>query len=163
MDPRQRAVRYPAPTRRDHLRFREIEGWTVVRAGTGKRSTHHETHELELPDGRILRTPTSGPPDRTGYGAALWSHILRDQLRTSPEEFWQCVRTGEPPARSTRPAPQDTIPADLAHLLKNRVGLTDEELTNMSKQAAIKRAQQYWTTGKQQSPTVGQGPVRIHS
>ncbi len=138
----------PAPTRRDHLRFCEIEGWTVVRSGTGKRSTHHETCELELLDGRILRTRISGPPDGTGYGAALWSHILRDQLQISPDEFWQCVRTGETPARSALPAPQDAIPADLAHLLKNRIGLTDEQLAGMSRQAAIERAQQYWMTGK---------------
>lgn len=148
MDPRQRAVSYPAPTRRDHLRFCEIEGWTVVRSGTGKRSTHHETYEFELPDGRILRTRISRPPDRTGYGAALWSHILRDQLQTSPEEFWQCVRRGEPPARSARPAPQGTIPTDLAHLLKNRVGLSDDQLAEMSRQAAVERAQRYWMTGK---------------
>ena len=148
MDPRQRAVSYPAPTRRDHLRFCEIEGWTVVRSGTGRRSTHHETYELELPGGDILRTRISRPPDRTGYGAALWSHILRDQLQTSPDEFWRCVRSGEPPARSARPAPQGAIPADLAHLLKNRVGLSDEQIAEMSRQAAVERAQQYWMTGE---------------
>ena len=139
---------YPAPTRRDHLRFCEIEGWTVVRSGTGSRSTHHETYELELHDGRILQTRISRPPNRTGYGAALWSHILRYQLQTSPEEFWQCVRTGEPLARSTPAAPQGAIPTDLAHLLKNWVGLSDDQLAEMSKQAAIERAQQYWMTGK---------------
>lgn len=148
MGPRQRAVTHPAPTRRDHLRFCEIEGWSLVRSGAGKRSSHHATYELELPDGRILRTRISRPPDRTGYGTALWSHILRDQLQTSPEEFWQCLRTGEPPARGTRPAPQHAIPTDLAHLLKNRVGLSDEELAEMSRQAAIERAQHYWTTGE---------------
>ena len=148
MGPRQRALSYPAPTRRDHLRFCEIEGWYVVRSGTGKRSSHHETYELELPDGRILRTRISRPPDRTGYGPALWSHILRDQLQTSPEEFWLCVRTGEPPARGARPAPQDAIPTDLVHMLKNRVGVSDEELAKMSRQAAVERAQQYWMTGK---------------
>lgn len=148
MDPRQRAVSYPAPTRRDHLRFCEVEGWSVVRSGTGKRSTHHETHELELPDGRVLRTRISRPPDRTGYGPALWSHILRDQLQTSPEEFWQCVRTGEPPARGALPAPQSAIPTDLVYLLKDRVGLTDEQLAEMSRREAIERAQQYWTTGQ---------------
>ena len=147
MGPRQRAVSYPAPTRRDHQRFCEIEGWSVVRSGVGKRSVHHETYELELPDGRILRTRVSRPPDRTGYGAALWSHILRDQLQTSPEEFWHCIRTGEPPARGALPPPEGAIPTDLAYLLKNRVGLTDEQLADMSPQAAVERAQQYWTTG----------------
>ena len=139
---------YPTPTRRDHLRFCEIEGWTVVRSGTGSRSTHHETYELELPDGRILRTRISRSPNRTSYGAALWSHILRNQLQASSEEFWQCVRTGEPPARSSPTAPQGAIPTDLAHLLKNRIGLRDDEIAEMSRQAAIERAQQYWMTGE---------------
>ncbi len=138
----------PAPTRQDHLRFCEIEGWRVVRASTGRRSTHHETYEIELLDGRILRTRISRPPDRTGYGAALWSHILRDQLQVSPEEFWHCLRTSGPPARSAAPTPQDAIPTDLAYLLKHRVGLTDEQLAAMTRQTAIERAQQYWTTGR---------------
>ena len=58
------------------------------------------------------------------------------------------MRTGEPPARGARPAPRDAIPTDLAHLLKNRVGLSDEQLAEMSRQAAVERAKQYWTTGK---------------
>ena len=58
------------------------------------------------------------------------------------------MRTGEPPARSALPAPQEAIPADLAHLLKTRVGLTDDQLAEMSRQTAIERAQQYWMTGK---------------
>lgn len=141
-------MKHPAPARRDHLRFCEIEGWSVVRSGTGRRSTHHETYELELPDGRILRTRISRPPDRTDYGPALWSHILADQLQTSAEEFWQCLRTGEPPVRGASPAPEGPIPTDLAYLLKHRVGLTDEQLSGMSRQAAIERAQKYWTTSE---------------
>ncbi len=148
MGPRQRAVSYPAPTRRDHLRFCEIEGWAIVQSSTGKRSTLHETYELELPDGRVLRTRIYRPLDRTGYGADLWSHILRDQLQTSSDEIWQCVRTGEPPARGALRAPQGAIPADLAHLLKSRVGLSDDQIATMSMQAAVERAQQYWMTGK---------------
>ena len=119
-----------------------------MRSGTGKGFTHHETYELELPDGSIPRTRISRTPDRTGYGAALWSHILRDQLQTSPEEFWRCVRTGVPPARGASLAPQGAIPTDLLYLLKNRVGLTDEQLADMTRQAAIERARQYWTTGQ---------------
>ena len=110
---------YPAPTRGDHLHFCEVEGWDLVRSAVGKRSTHHETHELQLPDGSILRTRISRPPERTGYGAPVWSHILRDQLQISPDEFWQCVRTGTPPSRSTLPAPDGAVPTDLLYILKN--------------------------------------------
>lgn len=139
---------HPAPNRRDHLRFCEIEGWRLVRSAVGQRSTHHETYELELPDGSVLRTRISRPPDRIGYGRALWSHILRDQLQTSPDEFWQCVQTGMPPDRGESATRAGAIPTDLLYLLKNQVGLTDEELAEMSRQAAIERAQQYWTTGE---------------
>ena len=141
-------MKHPAPTRRDHLRFCEIEGWRVVRSSTGRRSTHHETYELELPDGRILRTRISRPPDRTDYGPALWSHILANQLEIGAEEFWQCLRSGELPARGALPTPENAIPTDLAYLLKNRIGLTDKQLSEMTRQAAIERAQQYWTTGE---------------
>ncbi len=147
MGARQRAVSHPASTRRDHLRFCDIEGWHLVRSAVGKRSTHHETYELELPSGSILRTRISRPPDRSAYGAALWSHILRDQLQTSPDEFWQCVQLGAPPDRGAPLAPAGAIPTDLLYLLKNQVGLTDEELAEMNRQTAIERAQQYWTTG----------------
>ena len=88
-----------------------------------------------------------GPPDRTAYGAALWSHILRDQLQTGPDEFWQCVQLGAPPGRGAPLAPAGAIPTDLLYLLKNRVGLTDDQIAEMSRQTAIERAQQYWTTG----------------
>lgn len=141
-------MNYPAPTRRDHQRFCEVEGWRTVRSGAGRRSTYHETYELELPDGAILRTRVSRPADRTGYGAALWSHILRDQLQVSPEEFWQCVHAGAPPDRGVSLEPAGAIPTDLLYLLKNRVGLSDDQLAEMTKQAAIERAQQYWTTGQ---------------
>ena len=43
--------------------------------------------------------------------------------------------------------PAGAIPTDLLYLLKNQVGLTDEELAEMNRQTAIERAQQYWTTG----------------
>ena len=148
MGARRPAVSHPAPTRRDHLRFCEVEGWSLVRSAVGNRSTHHETYELELPDGSVLRTRISRPPDRTGYGAALWSHVLRDQLQTSSDEFWQCVQTGTPPDRGAPEARAGAIPTDLLYLLKNRVGLTDEELAEMTRQTAIERAQQYWTTGE---------------
>ena len=148
MGARQPAVSHPAPTRRDHLRFCETEGWHLVRSAVGKRSTHHETYELELPSGSILRTRISRPPDRTAYGAALWSHILRDQLQTSPDEFWRCVRLGTRPDRGAPTVPAGAIPTDLLYLLKHRVGLTDEQLAGMSRQTAIERIQQYWTAGE---------------
>ncbi len=120
----------------------------MVRSAVGRRNTHHETYELELPDGSVLRTRVSRPPDRTTYGNALWAHILRDQLKVSAEEFWRCVQDGVLPGRGTRPASIDSIPADLLYLLKHRVGLSDARLSEMTRQEAIERIQQYWVTGE---------------
>lgn len=141
-------MRFPAPTRRDHVRFCEVEGWRLVRSAIGKRNTHHETYELELPDGAVLRTRVSRPPDRTDHGDALWGHILRDQLRVSAEEFWRCVQDGVPPDRGIRRVTGESIPADLLYLLKQRVGLADAQLSDMTRQEAIERIQQYWAAGE---------------
>ena len=139
---------HPAPTRRDHVRFCEVEGWRLVRSAVGKRNRHHETYELELPDGAVLRTRVSRPPDRTAYGDALWAHILRDQLKVSAEEFWRCVQDGISPNRGTLPASAESIPADLLYLLKHRVGLSEARLSEMTRQEAIERIQDYWATGE---------------
>lgn len=57
------------------------------------------TYELTLHDGRVLRTRISHPVDRTVYGAAMWAHILRDQLDVEEAEFWACVLDGTLPDR----------------------------------------------------------------
>lgn len=137
-----------AATRDDHRHFCKIEGWRLVRSATGKRSTHHETYELELPSGDILRTRISRPPDRTVYGSGLWSHILRDQLQVSAEDFWQCVNDGIVPPRSQPAETQHSIPTEVLYLLKERVGLQDDQLAELTTEAAIERLQQYWTTGQ---------------
>jgi hypothetical protein len=140
-------VTWPQPTRQDHDKFCAIEGWTPVRDARGRTGTHHVTYELTLPDGRILRTRISHPPDRTTYGSSLWSHILRDQLAVSEEEFWRCVRDGVNPDRGVPQAPQEALPADLVHLLLTRVGLTTSEVAAMSKAEAVERLNRYWTEG----------------
>ena len=129
----------------DSVRSR-VGGWS--RSATGKRNTHQETYELELPDGSVLRTRVSRPPDRTTYGDSLWGHVLRDQLKVSAEEFWRCVQDGTPPDRGGWPASAASIPADLLYLLKHRVGLPEARLSKMTRQEAIERMQQYWATGE---------------
>lgn len=66
MSPWQRAVSYSAPTRRDHLRFCEIEGWNVVRSGTRRRSSYHETPRTRTPG----RTHPANP-DISAFGYAV--------------------------------------------------------------------------------------------
>jgi hypothetical protein len=139
---------WPAPTRADHDKFCRTEGWKKVRDATGRIGTHHITYELALPDGRILRTRISRPPDRTTYGPSMWSHILRDQLDVDEATFWAAVRDGRKPARTASTAPSaEALPTEVAFLLVNRVGLSREEVAAMTKEEAIQRLNRYWAEG----------------
>ena len=138
---------WPQPTRQDHEKFCELEGWKPVRDARGRTGTHHVTYEFALPDGRILRTRISHPVDRSTYGSSLWGHILRDQLQVSEPEFWSCVREGRKPDRGMPEPPTEALPADLAYLLINRVGLGDSEVAAMSRAEAVERLNRYWTEG----------------
>jgi hypothetical protein len=140
-------MRWPAPTRADHDKFCRVEGWTAVRDATGRMGTHHVTYEFALTDGRVLRTRISHPPNRSTYGAALWAHILRDQLDIDDATFWAAVRDGARPSRGSAPAPTETLPAELAFLLVNRVGLTRAQIAAMTRADAIERLNRYWTEG----------------
>lgn len=137
----------PEPTREKHEQFCKIEGWVRVRDAQGRTGTHHVTYEFAVSDGRILRTRISQPVDRTGYGPALWSHILRDQLDVTGETFWQCVLDGVLPRRGAPEPLRESLPADLVHLLLHRVGLADDDVASMTKEQAIARLQRYWTEG----------------
>jgi hypothetical protein len=140
------AVSWPAPTRADHQRFCETEGWEAVRNARGKASGHHAvTYELQLHDGRILRTRISHPPNSTSYGASIWGHILRDQLDVDEATFWACIRDGVKPDRGAPEQPAQALPADLAHLLVTRLGLSSAEIAMLSREEAIARMQQYWS------------------
>jgi hypothetical protein len=139
--------RRPA-TRADHDAFCRTEGWVQVRDARGRSGTHHVTYEIGLPDGRVLRTRISHPVDRSDYGPGLWTHILRDQLDVTDQEFWSCVRDGVPPDRGQPDMPMEALPADLVHLLTTRVGLTEPEVAAMSRDEAIARLQRYWTEGR---------------
>ncbi|GAA1021473.1 hypothetical protein GCM10009565_14360 [Amycolatopsis albidoflavus] len=116
-----------------------------MRDARGRTGTHHVTYELDLADGRILRTRISHPVDRGGYGPGLWNHILRDQLDVEEPEFWSCVQDGVKPARGTPEPPAGALPADLVYLLLSRVGLEESEVAGMSKDEAVARVERYWT------------------
>lgn len=138
---------WPQPTRKDNDTFCRVEQWRLVRDARGRTGTHHVTYELDLPDGRILRTRISHPVDRSDYGQGMWRHILRDQLRVDEAEFWACVQDGVPPARGLPEPPTSALPADLVHLLISRVGLDESEVARMSKSDAVARLQRCWTDG----------------
>lgn len=116
-----------------------------MRDARGRTGTHHVTYELDLPDGRILRTRISHPVDRTRYGQSIWEHVLRDQLEVGEPEFWSCVKDGVRPDRGLAVPPAEALPADLVYMLISRVGLAEAEVATMSRDEAIARLQRHWT------------------
>jgi hypothetical protein len=140
-------VTWPQPTRKDHHLFCQVERWRQVRDARGRTGTHHVTFELDLLDGRTLRTRISHPPDRTDYGPKLWRHILRDQLEVDEPTFWACAQDGVLPARGAPEQPQESLPADLVHLLITRVGLSEVDVAALTRDEAVTRIQRYWADG----------------
>lgn len=136
------------PDRESHDRFCRHEDWKRVRDARGRTGTHHVTYELTLHDGRILRTRISHPVDRTTYGAAMWSHILRDQLDVPDKAFWACVLDRELPDRGAPRPPRETLPADLVHMLLHRVGLSETEVAGLTRDEAVARLQRFWAEGR---------------
>ncbi|MDE2409313.1 MAG: hypothetical protein KGL72_03310 [Actinomycetales bacterium] len=129
--------KYPPGTRKDHRRFCDVEQWTLVRGATGKAVRHHLTYELNLWDGRILRTRISHPVNQDSYLKNVWGHILKTQLQVTEPVFWECVMGGILPDRG-QPAPvvsRKTLPLYLVRELV-KLGVTQAELANLSTDAA---------------------------
>ena len=140
-------MKWRQPTRKDHERFCQMDGWRRVQDASDRGGTHHVTYGLALPEGGTLRTRISHPVDHSSYSRSIWSHILRDQLRVSEETFWACVRDGVKPDRGVPLPDKEALPADMVNLLITRVGLSDEEVAEMTKDEAIARLQRFWTNG----------------
>jgi len=136
-----------AATRREHVRFCEVEGWRQVQSARESANNHHLTFELPLDDGRVLRTRISRPANNESYGKALWSHILRDQLCVTQVEFWKCVDGGEVPVRSSSMPlpPSAALPAGLAHQLVHVLQLSSAEVAALSLDDAIALMNDHWS------------------
>jgi len=134
-------------SRRDHDRFCTTEGWELVRNARGGQVGHHLTYELKLPDGRILRTRISRPPNNETYGTGLWKHILSDQLDVTEVEFWACVDGRELPDRglAATAAPANSLPAGLVFQLINTAGIPEAEVATMTLEQALKVMNRHWS------------------
>jgi hypothetical protein len=139
---------HPTPNRSHLQMFCKIEGWTLVADATGRPVGHHQTYQLALPDGRILRTRISRPVNRSDLGASLFAHILREQLDVTTDQFWLTVDTGIPPNRGASTPPAETLPLELVNVLIRRVGLTDKQVRSLTRSEAIDRVNEFWSTGK---------------
>jgi hypothetical protein len=69
-------------------------------------------------------------------------------LTVSESVFWACANDGTKPPRGAPTAPKDPLPAELVALLINRVGLSEAEVAALSKEEAIARLNEYWTSGE---------------
>jgi len=134
-------------SRADHETFCTTEGWKLVRNARGRAVGHHVTYELGLPDGRILRTRISRPPNTTTYGPDLWKAILRDQLCVSEEEFWACVTNKAKPDRGGEggTVPDRALPAQLVWQLIHEAGVPETEVAGMTLEDAIARMTEHWS------------------
>jgi hypothetical protein len=77
----------------------------------------------------------------------MWAHILRDQLRIDQATFWAAVRDGLTPQRARSAPLAESIPAEVAALLVNRVGLSRDQVAALSREAAIGRLNRFWSEG----------------
>lgn len=133
-------------SRRDHHRFCQLEGWTEVRNARGRKVGHHITYELTLPDGRILRTRISRPPNNETYGPQLWAQVL-DQLQVTEAEFWACVSDRRLPDRGADggEAPANALPADLVYQLIHGAGVPEDEVATMTLERALEVMREHWS------------------
>lgn len=134
-------------TRRDHRRFCEIEGWSVVVNSRGRPTSHHLTYGLAVDDGRILRTRISRPANATEYGRRLWNHILTDQLDVTEIEFWQCVDHRKLPARggAVPDVSENALPLSLVRQLVDSLHLGSDEIAELSMEDALTLMTEYWS------------------
>ena len=137
---------WPQVTRADHQAFCLAEGWEQVRNARGGTGSHHVTYRLVLPNGSGLRTRISHPVDGSTYGPGLWATV-RSQLAVSDEEFWACVRDGILPDRGVPSPRAEPLPSELVYMLHAKVGLADAEIGKLTRDQAIARLHEYWTTG----------------
>jgi hypothetical protein len=139
----------PQPRFDDIRRFCELDGWTkksTVRRGEGDRTRY----EKRLGDGTILRTRASHSNEQIG-DRSLWQHIWRDQLGLeSEEEFWRVLearrpadRQGEAPERPSGPS----LPGWLVEALIRQVGLSLDEVRQLTEQQARERLNEFWSRG----------------
>lgn len=92
----------------------------------------------ELLDAAARGIPAGLRRERSGF----------DQLDVDEATFWAAVRDRVKPTRAASTAPsRAALPAEVAFLLINRVGLTREQVAAMTKVEAIERLNRYWTEG----------------
>jgi len=132
------------PTFRDIRRFVTNDHWTEEPSlARGRRRTgDHRWYSKTLPDGTRLRTKVPhGEAD--SIGKDLFQRILREQLQVSEDVFWDVVH-GQGPVRTAQPRPTAiSIPAWLVTRLIHTVGLSEDEVAELTADEALARWEAY--------------------
>ena len=140
---------HPAPDRRHHQKFCTVEKWTLVTDARGQPISHHTTYTLAVPNGDVYRTRISHPVNRTTYAPSMWSHVLRDQLQVTAAEFWDCVDDGVLPNRGARVVPSGALSLQLVNELVKRLGLSREQIADLSNAEAVRLLAEYWSGARE--------------
>ncbi len=86
----------------------------------------------------------------------MWSHILRDQLRVTPAEFWDCVNQKTKPDRGGLPVSNsNALPLHVLNELVVRLGMVPSEAAAVPLPEALEKLNQYWLEEAEKSATDG--------
>lgn len=133
-----------------HRKFVETEGWTKkgTARGTGKTGDHCR-YNLTLATGDVLTT-------RVLHGSGqindpkLIAAIFRDQLAVTEDDSWACVDRGTLPPRpqpQAPPPPAEVLDAKLVRNLIYKAGLSESEISSLTKAEAVQRWEEYLAGG----------------
>lgn len=116
--------------------FCRIDGWYDADVAAGRSTGDHVRYRRVLGNGEVLRTKVSHGSHE--IGGDLLRHVLREQLRVTEEQFWETLRTGEPPVRpeDVKPPARAGIPLWLVRRLREQVGLPETEIADLDEHAA---------------------------
>jgi len=138
------------PTHAQLRRFCQVDGWVDLTQEAGRKRRHHLRFAKVLADGRTLYTRIS-----LGSGSiedhALFTHILRDQLEITEEQFWAAVDQGVPPTRPGSRQAERPPGAYLEYgLVKGllQAGYTQQQIATMGKDEGVELLDYYRTWGK---------------
>ena len=136
-----------APTWGEVEQFYEADGWRPVQGGerTGGRQ-RHIFYEKVLPDGRVLQSHISHAREKT-MSAGRFSAILRYELEVSKDEFWDCLRTGQPVDRPVSLDEPEVVEHEawVLAVLAGELHMPAEEIERLSKDEAQALVLEHWS------------------
>ena len=79
----------------------------------------------------------------------MWSHILKQQLEVTQEQFWKCVRDKTLPDRGFEPltAPPQSLPLFLLRELM-RLGVSEADALKLTPAEAVEKRAELLASGQ---------------